>query len=77
MRGVLAFGFAGSETRLGTHGGPRTRAQVAVVTGGHPRVDSLGRAVRETPIEAADWAPTIAALLDLELATATGRVLDG
>ena len=31
-----AFGFTGEETRLGTHGGPRTRAQVAVVAGGHP-----------------------------------------
>ena len=71
-----AFGFAGAETRLGTHGGPRTRAQVAVVTGGHTTVEPLARALNETPIEAADWAPTIAALLRVELPTATGRVLD-
>jgi hypothetical protein len=70
-----AFGFTGSETRLGTHGGPRTRAQVAVVTGGHPAVQPLARAVRETPIEAADWAPTIAALLEVGLPTASGRAL--
>jgi hypothetical protein len=70
-----AFGFTGEETRLGTHGGPRTRAQVAVVTGGHPAVEPLARALRDTPIAAADWAPTIAALLDLELPIATGRAL--
>jgi arylsulfatase A-like enzyme len=70
-----AFGFAGEETRLGTHGGPRTRAQVAVVAGGHAAVEPLARALRDTPIAAADWAPTIAALLDLELPTATGRAL--
>ncbi len=72
-----AFGFAGTPTRLGTHGGPRTRAQVAVVTGGHPAVEPLARALRDTAIEAADWAPTIAALLEVELPTATGRALDG
>ena len=72
-----AFGFTGEPTRLGTHGGPRTRAQVAVVTGGHPMVEQLARAVADRPIEAADWAPTIAALLDVDLPTATGRVLLG
>ena len=66
-----------TETRLGTHGGPRTRAQVAVVAGGHPAVEPLARALRDTPIAAADWAPTIAALLDVELPTATGRALAG
>ena len=40
-----AFGFTGDGTRLGTHGGPRTRAQVAVVAGGHPAVEPLARAV--------------------------------
>jgi len=70
-----AFGFAGTPTRMGTHGGPRTRAQVAVVTGGHPAVEPLGRAVAAGPVEAADWAPTIAALLAIDLPSATGRVL--
>ncbi len=70
-----AFGYFGTPTRLGSHGGPRTRAQVAVVTGGHPAVVGLSRAVSVGPLEAADWAPTIAALLDLELPTATGRSL--
>jgi arylsulfatase A-like enzyme len=70
-----AFGFTGTPTRHGTHGGPRTRAQVAVVTGGHPAVAPLGRAVADAAVTAADWAPTIAALLDLELPGATGRAL--
>ena len=70
-----AFGFTGTPTRLGTHGGPRTRAQVAVVTGGHPVVESLARTVAATPVAAADWAPTIASLLGVDLPGATGRVL--
>ena len=61
------FGFTGTPTRLGTHGGPRTRAQVAVVTGGHPVVESLARTVAATPVAAADWAPTIASLLGVDL----------
>jgi hypothetical protein len=69
------FGFAGSPTPLGTHGGPRTRTQVAVVTGGHAAVEPLARAVEAGSIEAADWAPTIATLLELDLPTATGRSL--
>ncbi len=70
-----AFGFAESPTELGTHGGPRTRAQVAVVTGGHPVVEPLAGAVATTPVGAADWAPTIAALLGVGLPRATGRAL--
>ncbi len=72
-----AFGFTGEDTRLGTHGGPRTRAQVAVVAGGHSAVEPLARALRDTPVEAADWAPTIAALLGVPMPTATGRALVG
>jgi arylsulfatase A-like enzyme len=72
-----AFGFEGMPTRAGTHGGPRTRAQVAAVTGGHAAVEPLARAVERGPVHAADWAPTIVELLDLELPTATGRSLLG
>jgi arylsulfatase A-like enzyme len=72
-----AFGFTGDPTRLGTHGGPRTRGQVAVVAGGHPVVEHLARAVTEAPVEAADWAPTIATLLDVPLPSAAGRALLG
>jgi len=72
-----AFGFEGMATRVGAHGGPRTRAQVAAVSGGHAAVGPLGRAVERGPVNAADWAPTIAQLLDLDLPTATGRSLLG
>ncbi len=72
-----AFGYTGDQTRMGTHGGPRTRGQVAVVAGGHPAVEHLARAVDEAPVLAADWAPTIAALLDVPLPSATGRALLG
>lgn len=69
------FGFAGMETYRGTHGGPRTRTQVAVVTGGHPTVERLAVSLDRGDIEAADWAPTIATLLGVDLPTATGRSL--
>jgi len=70
-----AFGFEEMGTERGTHGGPRTRTQVAVVTGGHPMVTPLAAAVARRRITAADWAPTVAALLDLHLPDATGRSL--
>jgi hypothetical protein len=70
-----AFGFRGTPTRRGTHGGPRTCTQVAVVTGGHDAVDVLARALDQRAVDATDWAPTIATLLDVALPTATGRAL--
>ena len=70
-----AFGFTGSPTRLGTHGGPRTCAQVAVVTGGHAAVEVLARTLERAPVDATDWAPTIAELLGIALPHATGRSL--
>ena len=51
--------------------------KVAAVSGGHAAVGPLGRAVERGPVNAADWAPTIAQLLDLDLPTATGRSLLG
>jgi hypothetical protein len=62
-------------TERGTHGGPRTRTQVAVVTGGHPLVPRLAATTAARRVTAADWAPTVAALLDLELPRATGHSL--
>jgi hypothetical protein len=70
-----AFGFAEMGTERGTHGGPRTRSQVAVVTGGHPAVGTLAAAASKRRMAAADWAPTVASLLDLDLPHATGRSL--
>jgi hypothetical protein len=69
------FGFAELATEPGTHGSPRTRAQVAVVTGGHPRAALVARAAASRRINATDWAPTIATLLELALPRATGRSL--
>lgn len=40
---------------------------LTVVGGGHPAVPAIARAVRDQPPHLADWAPTIAALLGLEL----------
>jgi arylsulfatase A-like enzyme len=59
----------------GNHGGAHTRDQVVVVAGGHPAVAPLAAAIRSRPPDAADWAPTIAALLGVDLPTATGRAL--
>jgi arylsulfatase A-like enzyme len=70
-----AFGFGGTPTRRGTHGGPRTCTQVAVVTGGHDAVGALSRALDRRVVDATDWAPTIASLLDFDLPAATGRAL--
>jgi hypothetical protein len=69
------FGFAELATEPGTHGSPRTRTQVAVVTGGHPAVPALARAAASRAIDATDWAPTIATLLALDLPHARGRSL--
>ena len=62
-------------TEPGTHGGPRTRAQVAVVTGGHPLATQVARAAASRTLSAIDWAPTIATLLELTLPHASGRSL--
>ncbi len=69
------FGFTELPTEPGTHGGPRTRTQVAVVTGGHPLAARVARTAASRPVSAADWAPTIATLLGLALPGATGRSL--
>jgi hypothetical protein len=69
------FGFAEMATEPGTHGSPRTRAQVAVVTGGHPRAAHVARAAASRAVSAIDWAPTVATLLDLSLPHARGRSL--
>jgi arylsulfatase A-like enzyme len=69
------FGFAEMATEPGTHGSPRTRAQVAVVTGGHPAAQQVASAAGSRTVSAIDWAPTIATLLGLTLPHATGRSL--
>jgi predicted AlkP superfamily pyrophosphatase or phosphodiesterase len=59
----------------GVHGGAHTRTQVAVVAGGHPSVAGIARSLASRPPDAPDWAVTLAELLDVELAGATGRSL--
>jgi hypothetical protein len=49
----------------GIHGSPRTRPQVAVVSGGHPAAEALARAVAGHRPPATQWAGTIAGLLGL------------
>lgn len=58
--------------RRGVHGGPYTRSQVAIITGGHPSVAAMRSALERRPVRAADWAPTIAHLIGLSLPAAIG-----
>jgi hypothetical protein len=57
------FGTSTDERTIGVHGGPRTRAQVAIVAGGHPAAAQLGAAVAGRRVHAREWAPLILALL--------------
>lgn len=60
----------------GIHGSPRTEAQVAVVSGGHPAAGALAAVLADgVRPNARDWAPTIASLLGAPMPTATGRPL--
>ena len=54
------------------HGGPYTRAQVAIVSGGHPFAAAMQRSLGRRAVRASDWAPTIADALGVALPTATG-----
>src|SRR5439155_12692022 len=69
--------FASAPPRLpgGHHGGPGAARTVAVVGGGHSAVAAIGAAVRAHPPHLADWAPTIAGLLGLDLPGCDGRDL--
>ena len=63
-------------TERGQHGGATTRSQVGIVAGGHPAVAAIASSLHDPTrqLEAADWATTVAALLDLPL-DATGTSL--
>jgi len=62
----------------GFHGGPATARTLAIVGGGHPTARQIGARIAARPPTLADWAPTIADLLGLELPTADGHsLLDG
>lgn len=51
------FAKADQPSRGGAHGGPRTRGQVAVATGGHPIVGRIAEAWRHRQPRAEDWTP--------------------
>lgn len=59
----------------GYHGGPSTARTVALVGGGHPAARQIGRAIEARPPHLADWAPTVASLLRVELRDVDGRSL--
>lgn len=59
----------------GSHGGPNTTRNVAVVAGGHPAVARIAQCIAASPPHLADWAPTIAAVLGVEFPSAEGRDL--
>ena len=59
----------------GMHGGLNTRTQVAIVAGGHPAVGGIAAGLARRRPDAEDWAVTLAELLEVELAAATGRSL--
>ena len=70
------FAPAGTTVPLrGVHGGSSTRTQVAVVAGGHPAVSAIAGSLADRPPDAHDWAVTLADLLEIEVAGATGRSL--
>jgi Type I phosphodiesterase / nucleotide pyrophosphatase len=56
----------------GFHGAPATARTVALVGGGHPDARRLGAAVLRRRPHLADWAPTLAPLLGVELPGADG-----
>jgi Type I phosphodiesterase / nucleotide pyrophosphatase len=49
------FGRASDHATVGVHGGQRTRAQIAIVAGGHPSAGSLARVVDGQQVHARDW----------------------
>jgi arylsulfatase A-like enzyme len=56
----------------GFHGAPVTARTVALVGGGHPAVKQIAEAIRVTRPHLADWAPTLAAVLGINLGRVDG-----
>ncbi|MEY2421362.1 MAG: hypothetical protein QOI95_1429 [Acidimicrobiaceae bacterium] len=68
-------GFSDGPPDRGTHGGVRTRSQVAIVAGGHPDAGLLARSLNERgQIDATEWAPTIGALLNIDRSALSNAV---
>ena len=50
----------------GQHGSPRCRTQMAIVSGGDPRVADIARRIERRQPSVLDWAPMIAGLLQID-----------
>jgi len=61
----------------GFHGAPITARTVAVVGGGHPAVAAIAAAISARRPHLADWAPTVAPLLGVDLGQVDGVNLLG
>jgi arylsulfatase A-like enzyme len=61
----------------GFHGAPLTARTVALVGGGHPAVKSMAAAIGTRRPHLADWAPTIAPILGIDLGRVDGVNLLG
>ena len=61
----------------GFHGAPITARTVALVGGGHPAVRQIAEAIQTMRPHLADWAPTIAPLLGIDLGRVDGVNLVG
>jgi hypothetical protein len=59
----------------GFHGAPATARTLAIVGGGHPAVGQIARSLGRRRPHLADWAPTLAALLGVDLPRAEGASL--
>jgi arylsulfatase A-like enzyme len=57
----------------GFHGAPITARTVALVGGGHPTVSRIAGAIARRRPHLADWAPTLAPLLGIDLGHVDGR----
>ncbi len=69
------FAAGPAKVRHGVHGGPGSTITTAIVGGGHPAVSRIASALTAEPPHLRDWAPTIAAILDVPFPSAEGRNL--
>ena len=71
----VRFATGPAKNVRGVHGGPGTTRTVAVVAGGHPAVTRIAVHIAATPPHLADWAPTVAGVLEAAMPDAEGRNL--
>src|SRR5205823_1490309 len=67
------FGPASSAKHLKAgHGGATTSRTMAIAAGGHSAVGAIATAIQDRPPHLADWAPTVASVLGLDLTATDG-----